>query len=192
MARIGGRNVVFAWIVGVVCAAVIGVLAYLTLPLVATGMGLLGGGGSSTAPAADDGPGQCRDLYSEALWASLQYAPESALVTSTDPPVSTATDLVAALSPEVRFTCTWTSATGSISTTVGEVGTDAGSIAASALPAQGFSCSENDGRALCSRSDGELIETIEAGAGRWVSTSQTSWHPESYATRVGNAVFAAE
>lgn len=193
MSRIGGRNVVFAWIVGVVCAVVIGVLAFLTVPLVTTGLGLLGGGTSETdAEAATDGPGRCRDLYSEPLWAALQYSPGAALETSADAPVSSAQALVEALAPTVRFTCTWRSDAGSISTTVGEVGTDAGSIAASALPAQGFSCSENGTRTFCARTDGELVETIEAGEGRWVSTSQQAWHPERYASRVGDAVFAVE
>ncbi|QLD12177.1 hypothetical protein [Microbacterium oleivorans] len=195
MSRIGGRNIVFAWIVGVVCAVVIGVLAFLTVPLVTTGIGLLGGGSSEAGAdggAETDGPGRCRDLYSEPLWAALQYTPGAALETSSDAPVSSAAALVDALAPAVRFTCTWTAEAGSISTTVAEVGTDAGSIAASALPAQGFSCSENGTRTFCSRTDGELVETIEAGDGRWVSTSQQGWHPERYSGRVGDAVFAAE
>lgn len=195
MSRIGGRNVVFAWVVGVVCAVVIVTLAFLTVPLVTTGLGLLGGGASDSdagSEAEADGPGRCRDLYSEPLWAALQYTPGASLETSADAPVSSAGALVEALAPTVRFTCTWRADAGSISTTVGEVGTDAGSIAASALPAQGFSCTENGTRTFCSRTDGELIETIEAGDGRWVSTSQQTWHPERYAGRVGDAVFAGE
>ncbi|MFS0713022.1 hypothetical protein ABC195_04005 [Microbacterium sp. 2P01SA-2] len=193
MARIGGRNVVFAWIVGVICAVVIGALAFLTAPLVTTGMGLLGAGGDTGgSAAAADGPQQCRDLYPEALWVTLQYSPGAQIEQTQDEPVSTAAGLVEALAPEVRFTCTWTSDAGSISTTVASVGTDAGSIAASALPAQGFSCDERGVRTLCSRTDGELVETIEAGDGHWVSTSQSTWHPEQYASRVGNAVFAAD
>ncbi|RKE65036.1 MULTISPECIES: hypothetical protein [Microbacterium] len=191
MARIGGRNVVFAWIVGVFCAGVIGVLAFLTVPLVTTGMGMLGAGADEgAAAAAADGPQQCRELYPEALWVTLQYSPGAQLEQTQDAPVSTATALVEALAPEVRFTCAWTSDAGSISTTVGSVGTDAGSIAASALPAQGFTCDESGVRTLCSRTDGDLVETIEAGEGHWVSTSQSVWHPEQYASRVGNAVFA--
>ncbi|SDQ45453.1 hypothetical protein [Microbacterium sp. cf332] len=192
MARIGGRNVVFAWTVGVFCAAVLVVLAVLTVPLVTTGMGLLGERtDAGPQPAASDGPAQCRDLYPEALWVSLQYAPGVALEQTQDAPVSSASALVEALAPEVRFTCSWSSETGTISTTVGAVGTDAGSIAASALPAQGFSCTERASRTLCARTEGDLVETIEAGDGHWVSTSQNAWHPEQYASRVGNAVFSA-
>lgn len=191
MARIGGRNVVFAWIVGVICAGVIGALLILTVPLVTTGMGLIGGGVAAGGRAtADEGPQQCRDLYPEALWVSMQYTPGAELAQTDDAPVSTASALVGALAPEVRFTCVWTADAGSISTTVAAVGTDAGSIAASALPAQGFSCSEREARTLCSRSEGDLIETIEAANGLWVSTSQTGWFPEQYASRVGNTVFA--
>ncbi|OAZ43970.1 hypothetical protein A9Z40_13310 [Microbacterium arborescens] len=192
MARIGGRNVVFAWIVGVICAAVIGALAVLTVPLLTTGMGLLGESGGAGGAAAADGPQECRDLYPEALWVTLQYSAGAQLEQTSDAPVSTAVALVEALAPEVRFTCAWTSDAGSISTTVGSVGTDAGSIAASALPAQGFACDERGVRTLCSRTDGDLVETIEAGEGHWVSTSQSAWHPEQYASRVGNAVFAAD
>ncbi|MDD7963223.1 hypothetical protein [Microbacterium thalli] len=193
MSRIGGRNVVFAWVVGVVCIAVVGTLAVLTLPLVTTGMGLLGGSGpAAEATAEGDGPDQCRDLYPEALWGALQYTPGAELTASTDAPATTAGAFVDALAPTVRFTCTWSSDIGSIATTVAEVGTDAGSIAASALPGQGFSCSDDGQRVLCTRADGDLIETIEAGGGHWVSTFQTAWHPEGYARRVGNAVFVAE
>lgn len=192
MSRIGGRNVVFAWVVGVICIAVVGALAVLTLPLVTTGMGLLGGGSSTQAAEEADGPDQCRDLYPEALWAALQYTPGAELTASTDAPATTAGAFVDALAPTVRFTCTWSAEIGSIATTVGEVGTDAGSIAATALPGQGFSCSDDGERVLCTRADGDLVETIESGGGHWVSTFQTAWHPEGYARRVGDAVFAAE
>lgn len=183
----------FAWIVGVFCAGIVGTLAVLTIPLLASSVSWLAhpDAAATGAPVDDgDGPSGCRGLYSEPLWASLQYEPGSQLTTTDDAPVTTATALVEALAPDVRFTCTWTSDIGSISTTVGEVGTDAGSIAASALPAQGFSCTETDGRTLCSRAADDLVETIESGGGVWVSTSQTAWHPTRYAGRVGDAVFA--
>lgn len=192
MSRIGGRNVVFAWVVGVLCTAVIVTLGILTVPLVTSGLGMLSPAPaeSGSTDAAADGPTQCRDLYTEPMWAALQYTPGAEIVSSTDQPVSTAVEFVQALAPQVRFTCTWTSESGTISTTVATVGTDAGSIAASALPPAGFSCTDNGDRVRCSRADGELIETIEAGAGIWVSTSQTGWHPERYAGRVADAAFA--
>lgn len=183
----------FAWIVGVICAGIVGTLAVLAIPLLSSSLSWLSNPGAAAtgAPADEgDGPSGCRGLYTEPLWASLQYEPGSQLTSTTDAPVTTATALVEALAPAVRFTCTWTADIGSISTTVGEVGTDAGSIAASALPAQGFSCTESAGRTMCSRTDGELVETIESGGGVWVSTSQTAWHPPRYAGRVGDAVFA--
>lgn len=188
MTRIGGRNVVVAWIVGVLCAAVVGVLAFLTLPLL-TGAGSLFGGPDPEASDAGGGLG-CRDLYSDPLWAALNYEDGSELAESVDPPVTTATALVEALAPQAQLTCTWTADRGSISTTVAQVGSDAGSIAAAALPEVGFSCSDREGVTSCSRTDGELIETIEAADGVWVSTSQQSWHPERYASRVGEAARA--
>ncbi len=189
MTRIGGRNVVFAWVVGVLCAAVVGTLALLAVPLLTTAGGLLGG---PAAPAEDDataGPG-CRDLYSDPLWASLNYEAGSELSESTDPPVTSASALVEALEPQVQVTCTWTAPRGTISTTVAEVGSDAGSIAAAALPEAGFSCGEADGITSCTRSDGDLLETIEAADGVWVSTSQQAWQPERYAQRVARAARA--
>ncbi|WP_065570956.1 hypothetical protein [Microbacterium oleivorans] len=204
MARVAGRNSVFAWFVGVVSAAVVVTLLVLAFPLfpAATQWVAQAGGGAQSAgdsdtgapgasPAASDGPRVCRDLYNEASWAELRWTDGAQVAESTDPPVSTAEDLVAALEPAVVLTCRWTSDEGEISTTVATVPTDAGAVAAAALPTKKFTCGDEEGRVRCTRTDGDLIETIEAGAGRWVSTSQRAWHPAGYADGVAAAVWPA-
>lgn len=197
MTRVGGRNSVFAWIVGLLSAAIVAVLVMLALPMMPASLAWLDEqlNGPVSGPQAGDEvaeglPVQCRDLYEQPLWATLQWAPDSVLTASRDLPATTATGLVGALAPVVRLTCAWTSTEGAISTTLAEVATDAGAIAATALPAAGFACSAADGRTRCTRAEGELTETIEAGGGIWLSTSQTSWRPADYHGRVEDAVWA--
>ncbi len=188
---------ILAWIAGIFCAGILLALAWLAIPLLPASFGWVAssvGGGSATAtdaaPADATGvPTECRQLYDNALWASLTWETDSILVPSTDPPVTTAVALTEALAPAVTLTCTWTSATGTVSTTLATVGTDAGQIAATALPSAGFACEQIGDRQRCTRTDGELVETIEAGGGLWVSTSSTTWHPSNYAGRVAKAVW---
>jgi hypothetical protein len=86
MARVGGRNAAFAWVVGVACAATVGVLAFLAIPMIPASVSWLGdaaGRPSTSTPAAEatgkaavDGvPARCADLYDEALDATLTFAP---------------------------------------------------------------------------------------------------------------------
>ncbi|MFJ6677601.1 hypothetical protein ACIQLK_00575 [Microbacterium sp. NPDC091382] len=199
MARIAGRNSVFAWFIGLVSAAVVVTLIVLAFPLFPAATQWIAQGGGSTKPAgagapdaspeAADGPRTCRDLYNEASWAGLRWTDGAEVAQSTDAPESTAEDVVAALAPTIVFTCRWTSDEGEISTTVATVPTDAGAVAAAALPTRKFACGDAEGRVRCTRTDGDLIETIEAGGGRWVSTSQRAWHPAGYADGVAEAVW---
>lgn len=203
MARVGGRNAAFAWVVGVVCVAVLGVLAVLAAPILPASVEWLGNAldrpGATSAPAADgdtdaptDDPGvptECRQLYDDALWASLRRTPDAIMTPSRDQPETTAAALVSALQPQVTLTCLWYSGLGTVSTTLATVPSDAGSIAAAALPANGFTCTTVGERARCTRTDGDLTETVEAGAGRWLSTSERSWHPEGYVARTGARVW---
>lgn len=197
MARVGGRNAGFAWFVGVVSAAIVVTLIVLAVPMFpAASRWVAEASGASAAPEASAGIGAaplaCRDLYSEAAWAGLRWTDGAELVPSTDPPITTATDVVAALEPQVELTCTWTSDLGEISTTVATVPTDAGAIATAALPALGFDCAGDDDRVRCTRTDGDLVETIDTGGGRWVSTSQQGWHPSRYTDGVARAVWSRE
>lgn len=195
MARVEGRNAVFAWIVGLMCAAVVAGLAYLALPLLPVAADWVA---QQNAPAEDAEtvddldpfePAECRHLYVDALWSSLTWTPGSVLTPSREAPTTTATSVAEALQPEVRMTCDWVSDSGEIHTTVATVATDAGAIATAALPGLGFTCSENAARVRCVREDGDLIETIETGHGLWLSTSQTGWYPADYTRRVADRVF---
>ena len=44
MAKVGGRNAAFAWIVGLVCLGIVGVLAFLALPLIPATVAWVGDG----------------------------------------------------------------------------------------------------------------------------------------------------
>lgn len=198
MARIGGRNALFAWVVGIGCAATVGALAYLAIPMIPASVSWVGGavqGPATSTPvaAADDEaagvPTDCAGLYDEALWAALRFTRGAVLTPSTDAPTTTAGQLVTALQPQVTFTCFWHADAGSVSTTLATVPTDAGPLAAAALPAAGFSCTTEKERTRCSRTDGDLTETIEAGGGLWLSTSENAWHPSDYVTRTAKRVW---
>lgn len=200
MARVGGRNAFIAWVVGIGCAATLGALAFLAVPLLPASVswfgGTVGGNGEATAPVAGGSeadptgaPTECDQLYGEALWAALRFSDGAILTPSQDAPTTTATALVGALQPQVQLTCAWNASAGTVSTTVATVATDAGAIAASALPASGFTCEAREERTRCSRTDGDLAETIEAGGGLWVSTSETGWHPAGLADRVADRVW---
>lgn len=197
-----------AWVIGVGCAAAVGALAVIALPMLPVSVSWLGGaagapiasssvvatdatprpsGSASAAGAAP--PTTCDQLYDEALRADLDVAEGSQLTRSIDAPETTATALVAALQPRVTLTCGWRSDQGTISTTLAAVPTDAGALAASALPHAGFTCTAQGARARCTRSDGDLVETIEAGGGLWLSTSERGWHPSGYAGRTAARVW---
>lgn len=203
MARVGGRNAAFAWVVGVGCLAILGVLAALALPLIPASMTWFGTtvdtaqGTSQTAPtsapvaAGEEGalPTECPALYDEALWATMRFTRGAVLTPSKHAPVTTATALVSALSPDVQLTCFWHADAGTVSTTLATVPPDAGAIAAAALPGSGFTCESVDERTRCTRTDGDLTETIEAGGGLWLSTSESAWHPAGYVSRTGDRIW---
>ena len=203
MARVGGRNAAFAWVVGVGCLAILGVLAALALPLIPASMTWFGTtvataqGTSQTAPtsapvaAGEEGalPTECPALYDEALWATMRFTRGAVLTPSKDAPVTTATALVSALSPDVQLTSFWHADAGTVSTTLATVPPDAGAIAAAALPGSGFTCESVDERTRCTRTDGDLTETIEAGGGLWLSTSESAWHPAGYVSRTGDRIW---
>lgn len=199
MARVGGRNTVFAWTVGVACAAVVGALVWLAAPLVPAGLVFLGEkvNPPTSGPVAGDGddvasgePAECRDLYPDALWSSLVWEKGSLLTPSDAAPASSAAGFVDALAPSVRFTCSWTSDAGAISTTFASVASDAGAIARTALPALGFECRDVDDRVRCTLVTDGRRETIEAGGGRWLSSVQDGWHPLRYDDEVAELVWA--
>lgn len=194
MARVGGRNAFIAWVVGIGCAATLGALAFLALPLLPASVSWVGAtvDRPTEQPVAADPlggneggtPAECDQLYGEALWASLRFSDGAVLTPSKDAPTTTATALVSALQPQVQLTCSWKADAGTVATTFATVATDAGAIAASALPGSGFACEAREERTRCTRTDGDLTETIETGGGLWLSTSETTWHPAGYTDNV--------
>ncbi|MFT4052168.1 MAG: hypothetical protein QM677_07970 [Microbacterium sp.] len=203
MARVGGRNAVVAWIVGILCLAAVAVIAFLASPLLPTSIAWLKtavdpsatGSTGATSVATDEEttaeglPAECSDLYDDALWAALRFADGAELTSSQDAPVTTASALVTALKPQVLLTCSWDSDAGTVSTTLATVPPDAGAIAEAALPGAGFACEDESDRTRCTRTDGDLVETIEAGDGLWVSTSEDAWHPGRLASAVAERVW---
>ncbi|MBD7958258.1 hypothetical protein H9651_11455 [Microbacterium sp. Sa4CUA7] len=195
MSRISERSTWLSWAVGIVSVGVVAGLIWLALPGLPAVVGLAGdtlrGPQTTQADAAETGtPAECRRLYTDALWAGLSWTPGSQLAQDDSTPPTSATVLVDSLAPEVRFTCTWTSESGTIVTTLADVGSDAGAIAQAALPELGFGCGlVADTRVRCTRSAEEVLETLEFADGLWLSTVETTWHPERYASRVAEAVW---
>ena len=90
MARVGGRNLWIAVPAGVLCAAVVGALAYLSAPMIPVAVAWAG----DTLRAATSDPTQnpyaveeptgatavdCRDLYPNALWTRMNWHREGLL-----------------------------------------------------------------------------------------------------------------
>lgn len=50
MARVGGRNLAVSWLVGILCAAVVGALVWLAIPIVPALASLVGDGLRSFVP----------------------------------------------------------------------------------------------------------------------------------------------
>ena len=196
MSRIGERSPWLAWTFGILSVGVVAALVWLAWPMFPVVVGAAGdtlrGSAADSGGDADpaDGPVDCRRLYSDALWAGLSWEPGSELHEDRSAPAVAATELVEALAPQVRFTCTWTSEAGTIVTTLADTAEDAGALAQSMLPGLGYGCGPVAGdRLRCTRAEGEVFETLEFDGGRWLSTVETAWHPERYASRVAEAVW---
>jgi len=203
MARVSGRSLWVAWPAGVLCAAVIAALLWLAAPGVPGAVDMIGTmlRGASATPSAD-GAGDaatdaapatdCRDLYPDPLWAELTWTPDVLLSQNTDPP-ATASALATALTPAVRFTCTWRTGDGrSVSTTVATVPVDTAPVAHAALAAEGFDCTLEDGAARCERARGTVREVHDLRGDVWLSSVLDDWAPEDYSTQVASRVFPAQ
>lgn len=205
MARVGGRSAWVAWPAAVICIAVIAGLVWLAAPGVPGAISFIGdtlrsattatsapvagggreGGARTEAPATD-----CRSLYPDRLWAELTWTPDVLLVPSTNPP-ETATSLAQALTPAVRFTCTWTAAGDRrISTTLAELAGDPAPVVQAALAAQGFACEDEDGRLHCERSAGDALEIHDVEGSLWLSSLLTGWVPEDYGRQTASRAYA--
>jgi len=202
VARIGGRNVWIAVPAGLLCVGVVGALAWLSQPILPATAGWVGdtlrNATTFQAPTPEAAPtpafasavtSDCRALYSDGLWAELTWTRGVLLAQTSAPPATAAQTIVEALTPDVRVTCTWTAGAGmSISTTVAAVPAESAPVAESAFVAAGFACDASAGL-RCARTEGDVLEEHTLREGLWISSVETSWHPEDYGARIAAHVW---
>jgi len=203
MARIGGRNSWIAVPAGMLCAAVVGALVWLSMPMVPVAIAWVGDTlRSATAPqpdatpvqtpartAVDGGAVDCRTLYSDDLWNELTWRPGSLLDQSMSAPATAAAAFADAAAADVVVTCTWRFDTGGVVTTLSRVGADASSVAEASLAADGFSCRTAGDATVCDRTRGAVLEEHTLRDGLWLVSVETSWHPEDYGPRLDATVW---
>lgn len=204
MARIGGRNVWLAVPAGLICAAVVGVLGWLALPMVPVSVAWVGQMYHSAtnlprpepAPpnvasiAAEPGEIDCRTLYPDGLWAEMTWSREVLLSQTLSAPPTAVAGLTDALAPTVRVSCEWHTDGGkTIVSTLSNVAPDAAPIAEAAFRGAGFDCT-TDGEALtCSSVSGDVREDHVLRGDLWLSSVESSWPIDDYASRLALRVW---
>lgn len=202
MARIGGRNSWIAVPAGIVCAAVLAMLVWLSLPMIPVTIAWVGDTlRSATAPkpavtpehtpaqaAANGAAIDCRTLYADDLWNELMWRPGSLLSQSASPPATAAQAFADAAAPQVLVTCTWRFERGDIATTLARIDADATAIAEAALAGDGYSCRAGE-RLVCTRERGPVLEEHTLGEGLWLVSVESRWHPEDYGARLDRTVW---
>ncbi|MHC2999818.1 hypothetical protein [Microbacterium sp. HJ5] len=205
MARVGGRNTWIAVPAGLACAAIVGGLVWLSLPMVPVTVAWAGEMlRNATAPppptsladtpamriAAGEGL-DCRQIYSDALWNEMTWTGRTILDQGADTPPSAVMSLTEVLAPDVRLTCAWTDDDGdTVVSTVALVDADAAVLAEAALRGQAFACATDEDGLRCTGSpSGGSTETHVLRGGLWLVTAETGWHPEEYAPRLEREVF---
>jgi hypothetical protein len=204
VARTGGRNSWIAWPVGVLCAAVVGALAWLAQPMLPVSIAWMGDmlRATTTPPvaapvaetlatrAAEPGDIDCRALYPDSLWAELTWTPNVLLAQGDAAPATAVTALTDALVPTVRITCTWRADGGrAITSTLATVAPDAGPIADASLRGEGFACTSDAEAVACTRTSGDILEEHTIRGGLWLSSVESAWHPEAYGARLATHVW---
>lgn len=201
MARIGGRNSAMAWIVGLVCAAVVGALVVLAGPAIPTAFQLVGdtlrgqvphptSDATRTPPPAATSTPECQRLYSVALWSELTQRAGGDPVQDTSAPTVSIESLTAALAPQVRVSCTFTGInTGRIVTTVSDVAPGAADVARATLEAGGFGCETFGDGVRCEHESADGIEEQTVRDGIWIASTFSGWHPSQYTERMVRQVW---
>ena len=204
MARIGGRNSWIAWPAGLLCAAVVAALAWLSQPMLPVSIAWMGDmlRASTTPPVTvpptetlatrvgQPGDIDCRALYPDSLWAELTWTPDVLLSQGNSAPATAVTALTDALAPTVRITCTWRAEPGrAITSTLATVGPDAGPIADAALRGAGFACTTDADALVCTRTAGDVLEEHTIRGGLWLSSVESAWHPDVYGERLATHVW---
>ncbi|MBA8817634.1 hypothetical protein FHX48_002739 [Microbacterium halimionae] len=213
MAKLGGRNNWLAWPVGLICAAIIGVLVVVALPMVGPSIDWAGSAlrGPTVAPrvavepedarlgtvagpveSADPSASvdECHSLYTDVLWEELSSRTGGHPIQNDALPTTHATSLAAALGPKVLETCAWNATTtGSIVTTVSEVEGGAQGIAEASLGSQGYVCSEFGDGIRCTKNIDNTREDHVFRDGLWVATQFSAWEPSLYTERVAERLW---
>ncbi|MCH6232027.1 hypothetical protein MK786_14850 [Microbacterium sp. CFH 31415] len=204
MARVGGRNSWIAVPVGLGCAAIVGALVWLSLPMVPVTVAWAGDMlRNATTPrpqptqvdtparqAAEGNRLDCRTLYSDSLWNEMTWTGRTVLDQDLDPPSTTVPTLLEVLTPDVRVTCHWAAPDGgTVVSTLAAVDEAAPALAEAALRGQGFSCAMSDAGLHCAGRVGRETETHVFRDGLWLASVESAWHPEDYAARLERQVF---
>ncbi|GAA5212448.1 hypothetical protein [Microbacterium kyungheense] len=203
MARIGGRNAWIAVPAGMLCAAVVGALVWLSLPMVPVSVAWLGdtlrnATAPLPAPTAVPTPAQdaatgaavdCRSMYSDDLWNELTWHPGSLLSQSLAAPATEAHAFADAVTADVAVTCVWRFDGGGIVTTLARIDADASALAEPSLTSDGFACSSSDAALECTRTRGSVVELHTLRNGLWLVSVETGWHPEDFGARLEHHVF---
>jgi hypothetical protein len=199
VAKIGGRNTAFAWLVGVVALAVVAGLVWLAAPMVPLVFGWTGqvvDSALNPRPAAASAepsptptatvppppeehrtgaPTACGDLYPRALWDQLKAAKGTSLDESVEFPPSSVSGLPEALGAKVTIGCAWTDAEGTATVTLADVGPSAAATAQNILTVTGFTCTPLDDGIRCELPAGDqsAAETHVLRGGRWLAVVRT-------------------
>jgi hypothetical protein len=204
MARVGGRNSLIAVPAGIVCAAVVAALVWLSIPMMPVTVAWAGdmlrnATSPRPAPSAGDTAARhalagesvdCRALYSASLWNEMTWQGRTILDQSTDPPPTEVPALSEVLAPDVRVSCAWTDQDGRVvASTLAAIAPDATGLGEAALRGQGFSCASGDGIVRCTRSQGGVVEAHVLRDGLWLASLERSWHPDGYGARLERSVF---
>lgn len=204
MARADGRNPWIAVPAGLICAAIVAALVWLSLPMVPVTVAWAGEmlrNATSTQPPpavgdtaaghalAGDGV-DCRSLYSASLWNEMTWQGRTILDQAFDAPPTEVPSLAEVLAPQVTVSCTWTDREGSVvSTSLAVVQADSAGLGEAALRGQGFACTAGDGIVRCARTQADVVETHVLRDGLWLASIERSWHPDEYGARLERSVF---
>lgn len=204
MARVSGRNSLIAVPAGLICAAIVAALVWLSLPMVPVTVAWAGdmlrnATSPLPAPSAGDTAARhalageavdCRTLYSASLWNEMSWQGRTLLEQSFDPPPTEVAALSEVLEPQVRVTCAWTDREGRVvASTLSAVAPEAAGLGESALRGQGFACAAADDAVRCARTQSGVIESHVFRDGLWLSSVERSWHPDDYGARLERSVF---
>jgi hypothetical protein len=198
MVKVGGRVSWIAWPAMLGCVAVIVVLFVLAIPGIPGAIDFVGSTlrASTSAPVADgdesapaEAPRECRELYPDRLWVDLTWTPSARLSPDTSVPAVDPA-LVTALSPAVRFTCTWRTDDGrTIQSTLADVAAGSAPIAQAALSASGASCTVEGDRMHCEHESDGVTRIDDIQGELWLSSTLTQWTPDDYAAQTAAQAF---